>query len=571
MMKKLILLLLLPFSVFGQMSYTQSTPTYSYESTAGTALTLGDDQTISNLPIGFTFSYWGTNFTTVNICSNGWISFTNAGGDIVGGSPNSVVSNGIHANAMDLFPISGYFVRYQTIGSSPNRKFVVSYHIGYYSCNSSTTLFTDFQIVLSETTNTIQINVSTHPGCSSGASLQGISNNNNSQIITTTGRNGVNWSPTSNSSVLFTPFIPFTHSGIIRTENDVPVSNILTKLFKRGQTIGLSNVMDVKVFSTHAGNGNTSQYVAHPTNTTEFDRLFNTTFTNTQLRWSGTLPTTTCLNFNTFTTIRNAGATVPNNGDYYSVEVTGTFIPAVSGTYSFGINSDDGSDLFIGGTFVVSYYGGHGMGGPIYGNINLVAGTQYTFRARMQEYGGGDGLAVVWKRPNQSTYSLQTSELGVLAPTFTPWTQQTTSTTNTLGEYSFSQPITNGDEWYIEVIIPTTTSNLSSIDFVGVDDIILQRTPLRSYHYHKYELNGDNNITIGDINTIIKRVNGLAYTKRTLLFTNSQWTTLTTSTTDLRNSIPGVQSTHTFTPLSGGTTNLYLLSPGFTNQSTLTY
>ena len=363
----------------------------------------------------------------------------------------------------------------------------------------------------------------------------------------------------------------FTHSGLIRTENDIPVQNILTKLFKRGQTLTLSNTMNVKVFSTHAGNGNTSQYGAYPTNTSEFDRLFNTAFSNAQLRWNGALPTTTCLNFYNYVTIANAGATVPNNGDFYSVEVTGTFIPAVTGTYSFGINSDDGSDLFIGGTFVVSYYGGHGMSGPIYGNINLVAGTQYTFRARMQEYGGGDGLAVVWRRPNQSSHSLQISEIGILTTTMGSWTQQTTSTTNALGQYSFSQPTTNGDEWYIEITIPTTTSNLSSTDFVGVDDIILQRTPIRSYHYHKYELNGDNNITIGDINTIIKRINGLAYTKRTLLFTNTQWTTLTTSTTDLRSSIPGVQSTYTFTPLSGGTTNLYLLSPGFTNQSTLTY
>jgi len=570
-MKKLILLLLLPLSVFGQMTYTQSSTTYSYESTTGTALTLGDDQTITNLPIGFTFNYWGTDFTTVNICSNGWISFTNTGGNIVGGSPNNVVANGIHANAMDLFPITGYFVRYQTIGSSPNRKFVVSYHIGYYSCNSNTTLFTDFQIVLSETTNLIQINISSHPGCSSGASLQGVSNNNNSLIVTTTGRNGVNWSPTTNSSIIFTQYTPFTHSGIILTENDVSVPNILTKIFKRSSTLGLSNTMNVKIFSTHGGNGNTSQYIAHPTVTADFDKLFNTSFSNTQLRWNSTLPTTACLNFTTFTTLTGAGATVPNNGDFYSVEVTGTFIPAVTGTYSFGVNSDDGSDLFIGGTFVVSYYGGHGMSGPIYGNINLVAGTQYTFRARMQEFGGGDGLAVVWKRPGQSTYSLQTSELGVLTPTFTPWTQQTTSTTNAQGQYSFSQPIANGDEWYIEVVIPTTTSNLSSADFIGVDDIVLQKTPIKSYHYHKYELNGDNNITIGDINTLIKRVNGTPYTKRTLLFTNSQWTTLTTGTTDLRSSIPGVQSTYTFTPLNGGTTNLYLLSPGFTNQSTLTY
>jgi hypothetical protein len=220
---------------------------------------------------------------------------------------------------------------------------------------------------------------------------------------------------------------------------------------------------------------------------------------------------------------------------------------------------------------VVSYYGGHGMSGPIYGNINLVAGTQYTFRARMQEYGGGDGLAVVWRRPGQSTYSLQTSELGILTTTFTPWTQQTTSTTNTLGQYSFSQPVSNGDEWYIEVVIPTTTSNLSSTDFVGIDDIVLERTPIKSYHYHKYEVSGDNTITVSDIYTIARRINGLGWTKRTLLFTNSQWTSLITGTGDLRSSIPGTQSSYTFTPTNGGTTNLYLLSPGFTNQSTLTY
>ena len=204
----------------GQTGYTQGSVPYAYESTTGTSLTLGDDQTISNLPIGFTFNYWGTNFTTVNICSNGWISFTNTGGDIVGGSPNNTVRNGIHANAMDLFPISGYFVRYQTTGSPPNRRFIVSYHIGYYNCRTTTTLFTDFQIVLSETSNTIRINLLSHPGCASLSSLQGISNSNNSQIITTPGRNGSNWSGTLNSSVLFTPFAQsstWTSQGTIPT------------------------------------------------------------------------------------------------------------------------------------------------------------------------------------------------------------------------------------------------------------------------------------------------------------------------------------------------------------------
>lgn len=67
--------------------------------------------------------------------------------------------------------------------------------------------------------------------------------------------------------------------------------------------------------------------------------------------------------------------------------------------------------LFIGGNFVVSYYGGHGMAGYQYANVSLTAGVKYSFRARYQEYGGGEGLSVVWKRPSQGVYSLQTSEL----------------------------------------------------------------------------------------------------------------------------------------------------------------
>ena len=329
--------------------------------------------------------------------------------------------------------------------------------------------------------------------------------------------------------------------------------------------------MNVKIYSTHLGNGNTSQYGAYPTVASEFDRLFNTSFSNTQLRWTGTLPTTTCLNFTTFTTIRNAGATVPNNGEYYSIEVTGTFIPQTSGLYSFGINSDDGSDLFIGGNFVVSYYGGHGMSGPIYGNINLTSGVQYTFRARMQEYAGGDGLSVVWRRPGQSTHSLQTSEIGI--PTLSPgsWTLQSTSQTNSSGQYSLSSTGLSGDEWSVEVTIPTTLSNLTSSDFLGIDSIVLQRIPLRSIHFHKYEITGDNTITIGDIYLTSRRIGGLSYQKRSLLFTQTQWNTLISSTGDQRNTLPGVQSTYTFTPTNGGVSNFYLLTPGFTNQQNLVY
>lgn len=172
-----------------------------------------------------------------------------------------------------------------------------------------------------------------------------------------------------------------------------------------------SNQVNVKIFSTHAGNGATSQYAAHPGTTAEFNRLFDTSYTHTTLAWEGNLTSSTVLNHSSYTSLTGAGATVPNSGDYFSVEVNGTFVPAETGTYSFGVNSDDGGDVYIGGSLVISYYGGHGMSGPFYGNVSLTAGVKYSFRARYQEYAGGEGLAVVWKRPSQGVYSLQTSEL----------------------------------------------------------------------------------------------------------------------------------------------------------------
>jgi hypothetical protein len=185
----------------GAVGYNVNSVTYSYESTSGTGISVGDDQTVSNLPIGFTFNYWGTNYTTVNISSNGWISFLHQAGSIVGYGANQTVEAGIHGVALDLYPSGGYFIRYQTIGTVPNRKFVVSYRMDYYGCRGN---WTEFQIALYETTNKIQINVATHPTC--GTALQGLSNQANNAWATTPGRNGIDWTGTTNSSYEFTPF-----------------------------------------------------------------------------------------------------------------------------------------------------------------------------------------------------------------------------------------------------------------------------------------------------------------------------------------------------------------------------
>ncbi len=155
--------------------------------------------------------------------------------------------------------------------------------------------------------------------------------------------------------------------------------------------------------------------------------------------------------------------------------------------------------------------------------------------------------------------------------TTTAWALETTSITNASGQYSFSLPTNPSVEWYIEVVVPTVSSNLSTADFDGPGDVVLGKVATKSFHYHKYDLNNDSKLTVGDICSVADIINGASFIKKTLLFTNTQWTSLSSGTTDLRATIPGTTGTYTFTPTSGGTTNFYLLSPGYYNQAGLSY
>ena len=102
---------------------------------------------------------------------------------------------------------------------------------------------------------------------------------------------------------------------------------------------------------------------------------------------------------------------VPNGGAYTGIKVTGYFVPKETGIYSFGIDGDDGVDFSLDGNVITSFYGAHGFGGYRYGTVNLVAGNSYAFMARYQNWGGGWGMYLVWKRPSQSSWSIQSDEV----------------------------------------------------------------------------------------------------------------------------------------------------------------
>jgi hypothetical protein len=298
---------------------------------------------------------------------------------------------------------------------------------------------------------------------------------------------------------------------------------------------------------------------------TEMDKCFNTSFNNTVLRWSGTKASNIVLNWSSWGTLSSNGITVPNNGEYFSTELTGTFVPVESGTYTFGINSDDGSDLIINGTLVKSFYGGHGMSGYQYGTISLVAGTQYAFKARMQEYGGGEGLAVVWKRPSQSTYSLQTSELGVVTVNTSAWSLDTTVLTNALGNYNISRPSLATNEWRI-LLDTLSISSPQRNNALDNNNLIFNKRTINGADYFRYDLNTDNNFSVSDIYLQIKKRRGLIWAIPSYrIYTQTDHSIIRASVTDLRLTYPGTQS-FTASPLTnGGITNFYIIRTGYDN------
>lgn len=128
-------------------------------STTGTAVTLGDDD-VRSAPIGFSFNFYGTTYTDANINSNGGLTFGPVLQSELAIGNQCLPTTSLQAPTIaafwdDLYPPgTGNSVKYQTLGSAPNRQFVVRYDVDHYSSTPTNAVFT---IVLNETTNDISV------------------------------------------------------------------------------------------------------------------------------------------------------------------------------------------------------------------------------------------------------------------------------------------------------------------------------------------------------------------------------------------------------------------------------
>jgi GEVED domain/Secretion system C-terminal sorting domain/HYR domain/PKD domain len=169
------LLLMCSSSVFGQLPYTRTIFNAAYTPiTVGGGATLttiaGDDGTQTLLPIGFTFTYNGTPFTTVDACANGWISFGASGANNWTNSAlfSATTPNNTLAPWWDDLNVGTGAVLYQTQGVAPNRTFTVQWD-NVLSYNGSTRTI-NFQAVLVETSNVIEFRYGIYNGAAFSAS-----------------------------------------------------------------------------------------------------------------------------------------------------------------------------------------------------------------------------------------------------------------------------------------------------------------------------------------------------------------------------------------------------------------
>ena len=166
-------------SVLGQVNaytFAQTTGTYA-DITGGTVLITASsnafgnagfpDEQIYNISIPYTFTFNGVGYTSLNISSNGFITFGATATTATNYNPIS--STEAYAGAISAWgrDLSGMFsvggktstLRWETVGTAPNREVVIQFKDWRiaYSSSTITAPYFNFQIRLKETSNAIDV------------------------------------------------------------------------------------------------------------------------------------------------------------------------------------------------------------------------------------------------------------------------------------------------------------------------------------------------------------------------------------------------------------------------------
>ncbi len=202
---------------------------------------LSDDIHSGVVPIPFPFTFFGNVYNSCVIASNNYVTFdlTQASQyspwSIANAIPSPLLpTNSIMAPYQDVNPGNAGAVNYTTVGTAPNRIFIVTFvDVAMFSCNS---LCFANQVKLFEGTNEVQIHISNKPLCSSwnnGVAIEGIQDATGTNAYVVPGRNyptqwtavddAYSFMPTGPSTYNMTP-VPFNYENIITVGGGVNVN-----------------------------------------------------------------------------------------------------------------------------------------------------------------------------------------------------------------------------------------------------------------------------------------------------------------------------------------------------------
>ena len=174
-------------SISSGTSYTVTSIPYALQTITTPSNAAVGDQVSTNYSIGFTFNYYGTNYSTVNICTNGNINFgaLNTVGYGAAIPSTSLAQGSINIFSHDMNTGSGT-ITYGIAGTAPNRRFIVSYNNYGEWVGTGTN---SGQIILYETTNVIEIHITNSTTSQSYSSTCGIQNIAQNAGVAAPGRN----------------------------------------------------------------------------------------------------------------------------------------------------------------------------------------------------------------------------------------------------------------------------------------------------------------------------------------------------------------------------------------------
>ena len=218
-----------------------------------------DDRWSEAIDLGFEFCFFGGTYSQLLIGSNGVLSFEldNAGGynsyslDTDDTLPNSTNTSLSQANifgvAHDIDPSVCGSINYMVLGSSPSRQFVINFsEVCHFSCND---IQSSSQIILYESSNTIDINIYDKPICDTwngGLAVVGVQNIDDTIAFTPPERNTSVWEATD-EFWRFTPslgtdnyvFEWFEGTTLLGTNDTVTVSPTETTTYTASITYNL--------------------------------------------------------------------------------------------------------------------------------------------------------------------------------------------------------------------------------------------------------------------------------------------------------------------------------------------